>query len=220
MQDKIKKYIFSDNFIYLVMGNKRKKSQDESKVEIRLIENDKNKIYQISTYIDKKVFHKNINENHILEEILNLITDKFKQINIFTVKEDVQVLANKVDKPKFIIASPTKNISDKKKNYSHNKTKNYLIPDGEKCDFLIYLGIMNKDGKILKNHYNKFRQINRFLEILMDAIRNSKVIQNKISAGNKIKIIDFGCGKSYLTFAIYYLLVKKLNMNVEIIGID
>lgn len=125
-------------------------------------------------------------------------------------------MANKPEKAKFITSPPTKKLSC---NAEHNKRKNHIISDGEICDFLVYLGVMSKDGKVLQAHYSKFKQINRFLEILQDAVKESKDLLD-ISKDKKIKIIDFGCGKAYLTFAIYYFFVKKLGMPVEIIGID
>lgn len=98
-------------------------------------------------------------------------------------------------------------------NLEHNKTKNYVIPDGEPCDFLIRLGVMTKDNQVVKKHYSKFRQINRYLEIVEDVFPY-------LPKDKTLKIIDFGCGKAYLTFAIYYYLKILKNRNVEIIGLD
>ena len=83
------------------------------------------------------------------------------------------------------------------------------------CDFLIRLGVMDKAGKVIPKHYSKFRQINRYLEIVDDVFPYLPEGKDK-----PIKIIDFGCGKAYLTFAIYYYLKIKKQRNVEIIGLD
>ena len=96
---------------------------------------------------------------------------------------------------------------------SHNKTKNYIIPDGVPCDFLIELGVMSQDGKVFPRAYSKFRQINRYLEIVDDVFEY-------LPDDRTLRIIDFGCGKAYLTFALYHYLKKIKDRDVEIIGLD
>lgn len=95
----------------------------------------------------------------------------------------------------------------------HDNKKNYIIEDGIPCDFLIKLGVMSPEGKVLKKHYSKFRQINRFLEIADDSFEC-------LPTEGLLRIIDFGCGKSYLTFALYYYLKIIQKRNVEITGLD
>ncbi len=95
----------------------------------------------------------------------------------------------------------------------HNKKKEYIIEEGEKCDFLIHLGVMDKNGKVFQKKYDKFRQINRYLEFISDIVK-------EFPTDRKLKIVDFGSGKAYLTFALYYYLVKKLKMDIEIYGVD
>ena len=114
-----------------------------------------------------------------------------------------------------------------KMNINHNKEKNYLLPEGNKVPFLIKLGVMTNEGKIINSKYDKFRQINRFLEYVNDIlpdILKQKTIEQSHDNTNKetsiIKIIDFGCGKSYLTFAIYHYLSVVKNLKVEIFGLD
>ena len=85
----------------------------------------------------------------------------------------------------------------------HNKKKKYIIDEGVPVPFLIKLGVMGEDGKVFKNSYDKFRQINKYLEFIDDTIRE---MQNKKLINNHIKVVDFGCGKSYLTFALHYYL--------------
>lgn len=92
----------------------------------------------------------------------------------------------------------------------HNKEKKYILPEGMPIPPLVDLGVMTAEGRIVKAKYDKYRQINRFLEIIDDSIKNEA----------KLKIIDFGCGKSYLTFILYYYLVEIKNMECDIIGLD
>ena len=96
---------------------------------------------------------------------------------------------------------------------SHNRKKEYIIREDIPCDFLIRLGVMNEKGKVYAKKYDKFKQINRFLEMVEDIVPNLETTKT-------INIIDFGCGKSYLTFALYYYLVDILNLDVNIIGLD
>ena len=96
---------------------------------------------------------------------------------------------------------------------AHNRAKNYVLPAGIPCDFLIRLGIMGEDGTVFPRSYNKFRQINRYLEIVEDVFPY-------LPKDKTLKIIDFGCGKAYLTFALYHYLKVMKQRNVEIIGLD
>ncbi len=165
--------------------------------------------YQLSFIKDNKAMHKNYSEKEILE-ILKEEIEQFKQINIFSNIEEIQVLRNSKGVEKII-----KKVIEKKEIVikEHNKKKEYLIEDGEKCDFLIYLGVMDKDGKVNSKRYDKFRQINRYLEFIKDII-------NELPTDRKLKIVDFGSGKAYLTFALYYYLVKIMKKDVEIYGVD
>ena len=128
---------------------------------------------------------------------------------IFSIEADYQILISKKGKVTILKKQATKNKID----LNHDRRKEYIIEEGIPCDFLIKLGVMNDEGKVYKKKYNKFRQINKFLEIVSDIV--FKIEKNEI-----INIVDFGCGKSYLTFALYYYLKKILNLNVNIIGLD
>lgn len=96
---------------------------------------------------------------------------------------------------------------------AHNRVKQYILKEGVPVPFLIDLGVMNEKGKIITSRYDKFRQINRFLEFVED-------ILPAFSREKEITILDFGCGKSYLTFAMYYYLRELKNYDVNIIGLD
>lgn len=101
----------------------------------------------------------------------------------------------------------------------HNRQRNYILPEGEPVDFLIALGVQTPDGRVVKAKYDKFRQINRYLEFVRD-ILPALLQQHNAPDKEPIRIVDFGCGKSYLTFALYYYLKIKQKQPVEIIGLD
>ena len=96
---------------------------------------------------------------------------------------------------------------------SHNRVRNYLIPEGVPCPFLIHTGVMSRDGSVRASHSRKFRQINRFLEFINDIV-------DALPSDRPLRIVDFGCGKSYLTFATHYLFSSILKRECHIVGLD
>lgn len=200
-----------DKPVKMVFSNKRRKSLEYSKVTVRPIMIGEEMQYQAEYTFEKKATHKNFGRDEAVDFCVKLIADDFKQANIFTVTSDIQVLASKAENPRIT----KKSASLSCQNVAHNRVKNYAIPDGVPCDFLIKLGVMDKAGKVIPKQYSKFRQINRYLEIVEDVFPYLPDGKEK-----PIKIIDFGCGKAYLTFAIYYYLKIKKQRNVKIIGLD
>lgn len=195
--------------IRMIFSGKRKKSVEYNKVSIRPVEISGQVLLQAEYTYDKKVTHENLSCREAAALALQLVTEDFKQVNAFTLSEDVQILASKPEKARITTKPATKGMPS----LAHNKTKNYIIADGVPCDFLIRLGVMDQEGKVLQKHYSKFRQINRYLEIVEDVF--------PYLPGNRtLKIIDFGCGKAYLTFALYYYLKIVKNRDVKIIGLD
>jgi len=202
-----------EKLIKMIFSDKRKKSQECQKTAIRPVRIGGQLLYQVEYTFEKKVTHENLPAEDAVKKSLDLITEDFKQINIFLDGEDIQVLAAKPATPKVSRRGGTK----KQGSLDHNQKKNYIIPDGQPVDFLVRLGVMDKDGRVFKKHYGKFRQINRYLEIVEDVF---PYLPEEGPDGRPLKIIDFGCGKAYLTFAIYYYLKVLKNRNVEIIGLD
>lgn len=195
--------------IKIIFADKRRKSIEYKKVTLRPVTIKGEYMYQAEFHYDKKVTHRNIPYYEGIDFASELIASDFKQINILTEDEDIQILASKPDKPR-ITAKPAQRKSG---NLSHDRKKQYIIEDGVPCDFLIELGVMSPEGKVFKKHYSKFRQINRYLEIADDSF-------DALPKDGCLRIIDFGCGKSYLTFALYYYLKLIKNRDVEIIGLD
>lgn len=208
--DKIfSKYSLIKGFI----SNKREKNQEYDKIKIRPVLVKTEVRYQIEYFIDTKVIHKNLNAKEAIEELTNMFINNFKQGEFITKEKYVFIRFSKKDK---LIISEKRNKDEDTKELSikHNETKNYIIGEGRPVDFLIHLGIMTKEGKVKANKYKKFRQINRYVEIIDDIIREDRLLKDEIN------VVDFGCGKSYLTFALYYYLRKIKNYKIHITGID
>ncbi|MGL6132445.1 MAG: class I SAM-dependent methyltransferase [Fusobacteriaceae bacterium] len=170
-------------------------------------------VYQVEEFKDKKAYHRNMEMDEIREYLLSM-GEQFKNINFFSTDVELAIINNGKKlhvKRKNILKEETLEIK------KHNRDKKYIIPEGTPVSFLEDLGIMDKDGKVLKNSYSKFRQINRYLEFIRDVIDELK---EKNSLGDKIKVVDFGSGKSYLTFVLYYYLKFIREMDVLVIGLD
>ena len=202
----------SDKLIDMVISGQKNKSEDKAvKVRIRPVIL-KNEIeYQVSEFVGRKVLHSNHSAADVKKKIIDYMTEDFKQAQI-----------NMTDAVATILSSKSKTLTCKYKkagqlkvqrDLSHNRTKKYIIQEGKPVAFMIDLGVMGQDGKIIRTRYDKFRQINRFLEYIED-------ILPKLDKERELTIIDFGCGKSYLTFAMYYYLKELKGYNIRIIGLD
>lgn len=197
--------------VKVIFSNVRKKSLPYRKVVLRPVLLQGELAFQAEYQYEKKAIHENIAPDQIVDTCLELTLRDFKQINLFTEEEDIQILAAKPAKPRITRKPGTL----RREALTHNQSKHYIIPDKAPCDFLIRLGVMDEKGNVHQKHYSKFRQINRFLEILQDVF--PRLSQKK---DRPLRIIDFGCGKAYLTFALYYYLKVLQNLEVEIIGLD
>lgn len=180
-------------------------------------------------FTDTQVFHKTFSKEELDSFIEQNAGINFKScIKKFSDKE-VTLLANKKGK----ITVLEKKLSPAKMNYlpalssqdsllknnlTHNRIKNYIIPEGTPVPFLIRLGVMTPEGKILNSKYDKFKQINRFLEYINDILPS--VLEQKKCEDYPLQIADFGCGKSYLTFAVHYYLTQIKKIDCKIIGLD
>lgn len=214
--DKLFDDIFSSGeLVRVVFSNKRKKSLEYSKVLIRPVKLGDSIKYQAEYTYEKKVTHNNLETDEAIKLAIELVNLHFKQVNAFTLSEDIQVLASKADRPRISTKPATKGMPS----LEHNKKKNYAIEDGKPVDFLVRLGVMEPNGKVVDRFYSKFRQINRYLEIVDDVFPYLEE-SLKDNPDKELKIIDFGCGKAYLTFALYYYLHEVKKKKVKIIGLD
>ncbi|WP_315336845.1 SAM-dependent methyltransferase [Fusobacterium pseudoperiodonticum] len=202
--DKLIKIVFSD-----------RKSGDFNKVIIKPIILKSAKNIQIESFKDNKAFHKNIDLNNLqeLEDNLKEYIDNFKQILLQIEGSDISFIRKKEN-----FSRKEKESNLIKTSNEHNKKKQYILNEGDKIDFLIELGLMSVEGKILKSSFNKFKQINKYLEFIDDVIEELKA---KKLITNHINVLDFGCEKSYLTFALYYYLKNyRKDLTFSIVGLD
>lgn len=209
----LKKNIQEDKLIKIVFSDRQ--SGDFNKVIIKPIILKSAKNIQIESFKDNKAFHKNIDLNNLqeLEDNLKEYIDNFKQILLQIEGLDISFIRKKEN-----FSRKEKDSNLIKTSNEHNKKKQYILNEGDKIDFLIELGLMSVEGKILKSSFNKFKQINKYLEFIDDVIEELKA---KKLITNHINVLDFGCGKSYLTFALYYYLKNyRKDLTFSIVGLD
>lgn len=221
----------------LVLSNLTDKTYLYKKTVIQKIALKGKMLYQIERFTDKQAFHENMAMSELVDKVFELFPAVYGQMNVFGDGEQwdfkvtkkgkllsnvhrtksEKVLAN-VSKEKGTLSRKQENAGvdiialDAEPVLSHNRKKNYLLKEGTVIPPLVDLGIFTKEGKIVRTMQDKYRQINRFLELVEDVVKD---YPNK-----DMHIIDFGCGKSYLTFILYYYLVELKGYRVEMTGLD
>lgn len=166
--------------------------------------------YQFTYHYSNKVTHENVPASLLEESVMRLFEETFRQGLLCTAEADYQVLISKKYKVSILTKSPTKKPAAV---LAHNRSKQYILEEGKPAAFLVELGIMNAEGKVLAKKYDKFRQINRFLEMVQDVLPH-------LPADRPLTIVDFGCGKSYLTFALYHYLSVEMQRELNVVGLD
>ena len=208
----------------ILSGNR---GEGPSKVKIRPVLVKGQVVYQATETSGTKVFHQNYSLKELIPYLKRSLQNGFSQFQVSGQLLDGTVLVSK--KGKATIKTKRHSSStvsaraagrgenteqdDRKKILAHNRVKKYILQENIPVPFLVDLGLMTKEGKIITQKYDKFRQINRFLEFIQD-------ILPKLEQEHEVTILDFGCGKSYLTFAIYYYLRELKGYDVNIIGLD
>ena len=208
----------NETLIRVILSNPSSKD-GVIKICARPILKNKSLLFQIEEYTKTQVFHKNLTAGDAgsyltgkLSSDTSSQTASFKNALVETKSFTANVL---VSKKGTITIKKKMNTSAKqpKISLSHNRKKKYILEEGIPVPFLIDLGVMTQNGNIVNAHYDKFRQINRFLEYIEDILPS-------LPTGRELRILDFGCGKSYLTFAIYYYLKVLKGYPVRITGLD
>ena len=208
----------NETLIRVILSNPSSKD-GVIKICARPMLKNKSLLFQIEEYTKTQVFHKNLTAGDAgsyltgkLSSDTSSQTASFKNALVETKSFTANVL---VSKKGTITIKKKMNTSAKqpKISLSHNRKKKYILEEGIPVPFLIDLGVMTQNGNIVNAHYDKFRQINRFLEYIEDILPS-------LPSGRELRILDFGCGKSYLTFAIYYYLKVLKGYPVRITGLD
>ena len=212
LQEFLEKQFDEDLMLAVLSGQRSKEKDAPSRVRIRPIELKGSVCYQASSTVGTKVLHSNYTKEEIISYVAaNLGEGCFSQLQTQGRCVDGTVLVSK--KGRQTIKVKKHPALEPVRIQAHNRVKQYILKEGTAVPFLVDLGVMNREGKIHNTSYDKFKQINRFLEFIRD-------ILPKLPKDREITILDFGCGKSYLTFAMYYYLRELEGFDVNIIGLD
>jgi len=193
----------------IIISNPLSKSEEYKKIVIEK----KEKNYQIAKYTEKQVFHENVAKEDLIKRCVDLTENHYKQVNGISVTEEHIILISKKGKCNYKVKkTATDAVKLTAKEASHNRKKNYILQEGMNIEPLVDMGVFTKDGKVVNSMYDKYKQINRFIEIIDDEVSGLNV--------KELNVIDFGCGKSYLTFVVYYYLTEVMSLKVNMIGLD
>jgi len=191
--------------------------------------------YFAEFFTEKQVFHKKFSEESLGEFLGRNAGISFKVCVERTEDSEIQILANKKGKISWIEKKLDKTLPEGEKisgfrnikpsgnlngGVGDNRTKNHILPDGIPVPFLVRLGIQTAEGKVIASKYDKFRQINRFLEFVDDILPDVTRIRTERGDSSPVRVVDFGSGKSYLTFAVHYFLTEVRKIDCEVFGLD
>ena len=199
LKDKIKKLAFSD---------RKDKAFEYTKITARPFETKKGIKWQLEKHKNNQVFHQNLSEEEFLRWCETVGKESFRQACLTAEGTTVQYTIF----PDKIKRKVTGNAITRVETAKHNKEKNYILPQGQNIPALVDLGVFGKDFMVVASKYDKYKQINRFIEIIDDSF--SKMNKNEIT------ILDFGCGKSYLTFIVYYYFTEIKKVKAKVLGFD
>lgn len=201
--------IIDEKLVQAVLSNSRDSAYGD-RVKLRPVLLKGVLMFQSTRYVNTQVFHQNHSAEEACRLIGELLRDKFRQCEITAQDRSATILVSM--KGKMTIKS-RQTASNVPRELSHNREKQYILKEGCPVEFLVGLGVQTPDGRIAKNKYDKFRQINRYLELIED-------ILDQLPREGQLHVIDFGCGKSYLTFAMYYYLHVLQGRDIRITGLD
>ena len=197
--------IFENEIKKAVLSKPSSKENEYKKITISRMP----KFFQIAKHTEKQVFHENVQFDEVAIRTAELMKNDFLQLNAWDNSKEYYITAKN---GKFSFKTRITGNEAPVVPVEHNRKKQYLLPEGQVIAPLVDMGIFTKDGKVINSMYDKYKQINRLIEIIDDGIRQQNL--------KKLNIIDFGCGKSYLTFIVYYYLTEIKKIETNIIGLD
>lgn len=200
----------NENLLHMVFsGVKRAEAAIKIKVRPMLVK--QSLVFQAAFWDGKKEKHTNFEKEELISAALLWMEQDYKQLQVDTAQVSASVLVSK--KGKVTMKKRRLEKARPKAELSHNRKKRYVLEEGTPVPFLVELGVMTPEGRVINSKYDKFRQINRFLEFIED-------ICPVLPRNRELTMIDFGCGKSYLTFAMYHYLCNLQGLDLRIIGLD
>lgn len=209
MQSQLLAMINDKNLIQATVSQPRQKSNEVKRVKLKPLELRGQYMIQLEYQYERILKHENVALDDFGAHLENLF-EQFRQIHAEFTTESVQVQLSKKNK---VLWKSNKSAEAKQVNLAHNRKKQYLLDDATPYPFLIRLGVQTEDGKVKKQKYDKFKQINRFVEFIDDSLAH-------LPQDRQIRILDFGSGKSYLTFALYHYLKIEKGLNIRVTGLD
>lgn len=210
----LQNYIDNNELILSVTASNPRDRERVLKLRIRPIRGREGLLYQAERFVGTKAFHTNLRPEELPAYLVRAAGEDFKQLEIETQKHKTIVLISKKGKVT-VKERQTGSQTVSGGVLEHNRTKQYILPQDTPVPFLVELGVQTPAGKIVGARYDKFRQINRYLEFVRDILPSLPPRE-----GGPLRVVDFGCGKSYLTFALYYYLKEVNGYDVRVIGLD
>lgn len=198
----------NETLVQATISQPRQKTSDLKRVKIKPLQLKDGYHLQFEYQHERVLKHRNLTIDEAAQE-LEALFELFRQGQFQWTDRDVHVQLSK----KFKVTWKEKATSVKQVDLSHNRKKQYVLPTDEPIPFLVRLGVQSPDGKIKNQKYDKFKQINRFLEFIEDSLKY-------LPTDRTVRILDFGSGKSYLTFALYHFLHEMKGYDVKITGLD
>jgi SAM-dependent methyltransferase len=184
-----------------------RRSSELRKVTARPVELSEGVRYQLTYHRGNQATNENLTADEAAAKLVELMQGEFRQALVQTRDADFQVLSGK--QTKILQRPPSKPAAE----LAHDRPKEHLLPENVPNPFLIELGVMTPGGKVQAARYGKFKQINRFVELVDD-------VAGELPRERPIRVVDFGSGKSYLTFALYQHLTEARGLEVDAVGLD
>lgn len=210
--------ILNKDLQQIILSNSRHPEQTQ-KLKIRPVLIREELLFQETAYRGTQAFHENFTAEQLTDRICTALQEQFRQGEFSAKTLQATALVSKKGKLTLKVKNSGKaprtaaSEEEELQALAHNRTKHYILEEGKPVDFLVGLGVQTPDGRVTRARFDKFRQINRYLEFIEDVI-------DELPKDRTIRIIDFGCGKSYLTFAMYYYLHELQHRDIQVTGLD